>query len=199
MPTTKSLRRLFGAIALLLFGATTAFAQVLVVNVSNPSAVTLTGTGTFASANYNGGTTAAWPVRLAGFFTSAQSNIDVTATSTTLKTTGADHTIGYALLRVGATGATTLDFRKDGGNSQENFSTGSAAFTGTATFNLSANSAALPASGASGNILAADGSTVIGTYSVVTSAIPEPSTYAVIMGPIVLGFAFFRRRRKSFA
>lgn len=67
------------------------------------------------------------------------------------------------------------------------------------TFDLSANFTVRPASRASGNILAADGSTVIGTYSVVTSAIPEPATDAVVMGPIVLEFAFFRRKRKSFA
>ena len=78
----------------------------MLVNIAVPAAVTFSGTGTFASANYNGGATATFPVRLQNFFTSAPGNIDVTAISTTLMTTGANHTLGLAFLRTGATGAT---------------------------------------------------------------------------------------------
>ncbi len=179
----------------LLAGGAAAQAQIIIVNVFDPTAVTFTGTGTVASANFNGGTTAAFPVRLSGFFTTSQSNIDVFATTTTLATTGAGHTLGLAFLRVGAGGPTTLLFRESG-NSQENFSTGSAAFSGAGTFDLSIVSSALPSAGATGNVFAADGTTIVGTYSVTsTSAVPEPSAYALLAGLVGLGFIARRRRR----
>lgn len=194
--TTPTVLTALRCICLLLCTIVAVPAQVMLVNIAVPAAVTFSGTGTFASANYNGGAAAAFPVRLQNFFSSAPGNIDVTATSTTLMTTGANHTLGLAFLRTGATGATTLDFRQSG-NSQENFSTSSSAFSGTGTFNFSAYGAYLPTAGASGNILAADGATVIGTYSVVSSAVPEPSTYAAVCGVVALGLGIWRRRRAT--
>jgi len=170
-----------------------AHAQMIVVNVADSAAVTFTGTGTFALADYTGSSSGdAFPVRLAGFFTADQSNFDVIADSTTLMTTGADHTLGRAFLRVGAGGPTTLLVRKDG-ISQENFSTAAAAFTGSATFDLSSFTSALPTSGASGNIFAADGTTLVGTYSV--TAVPEPSISAVVFGLGTIAFAAWRKRK----
>lgn len=191
--TTLSVPTALRCICLFICSIAAAPGQVILVNIADPAAVTFTGTGTFASANYNGGTTAALPVRLQNFFSSAPGNLDVTATLTTLMTTGANHTLGLALLRPGASGATTLDFRQ-AGFSQENFSTSSAAFSGTGTFNFSTYGAYLPAAGTTGNIFAADGATVIGTYSVVSSAVPEPSAYAALCGLVTLGLSVYRRR-----
>ncbi len=175
----------------LFLGRAVALGQVLVVNVADSAAVTFTGTGTFASNNFNSGTSDAFPVRLSGFFTSAQTNFDFVTAASTLMTTGAGHTLGLAFLRVGAGGPTTLLMRQSG-NSQENFSTSSAAFSGAATFDMSSVASALPTAGASGTIFASDGTTAIGTYSVVSS-VPEPSACGVIAG--LAGFVFAMRRK----
>lgn len=71
-------------------------------------------------------------MRLSGFFISSQGDFDVLDTSTTLATTGSDYSLGRAFLRGGAGGPTTLLFRRDG-NSQENFSPASAAFSVAST------------------------------------------------------------------
>jgi hypothetical protein len=183
------------ATAALTAGLATGHGQIVLVNVSNPAAVTFTGTGDFALADYTGTVGGdAFPVRLSGFFTSNQANFDALAASTSLMTTGADHTLGRAFLRVGAGGPTTLLLRRDG-NSQENFSTSSAAFTGTATFDLSSFASALPAVGASGNIYAADGLTLVGTYSV--TAVPEPAECALVFGIVALSLAALKRHRTT--
>ncbi|MBW8781089.1 MAG: hypothetical protein JF599_04270 [Verrucomicrobia bacterium] len=187
-------KTLLGVLALLCVGSGLAHGQVLLVNTADPSAVTFTGTGSFASADYAVTGTTAFPIRLASFFTTDQTNFDSLASSTTLMTTGAGHTLGRAFLRVGAGGPTTLLLRQDG-NSQELFSTGSAAFTGSATYDLSSVASALPGSGASGNIYAADNTTLIGTYLI--TAIPEPATYGVAAGLFCLGFVALRKRSRS--
>lgn len=186
---------LFLTLALLYVSSGSVRGQVLLVNIADPAAVTLSGTGSFATADYTVTGTTAFPVRLASFFTTNQTNFDSLASSTTLMTTGAGHTLGRAFLRVGAGGPTTLLLRQDG-NSQELFSTTSAAFTGTATYDLSSVASALPGSGASGNIYAADGTTMIGTYLVI-SAIPEPATYGVAAGLFCLVFVAMRKRSRS--
>lgn len=169
--------------------------QVLFINVANSAAVTFTGTGAFAANNYSVTGTQAFPVRLTGFFTADQSNFDFLDNSSTLATTGAGHSLGRAFLRVGAGGPRTLLLRQNG-NSQELFSTSSAAFSGVAMFDLSSVAPYLPSVGATGNILAADGTTIVGTYSVV-SAVPEPATYAAFAGIGALALALRRRRRAT--
>ncbi len=173
-----------------------AHGQILIVDVTNPAAVTFTGTGAFASANASSGTVT-FPIWLAGFYTVAQDQTTMTATSTTLETTGAGHTLGWAATRA-IPGYTSLVLRQ-GPPSAENFSVSSPAFTGMATFDLSSVAAGLPSAGSSGNVLSYNNSvtTVVGTYSV--TGVPEPSVYGLTGGLACLGFALLRRHRKQSA
>ena len=83
------------------------------------------------------------------------------------------------------------------------FSTGSAAFYGEATFNLStfpSITALFPALNSTGNVVIWNGNGTIGTWQVVgVSAVPEPSTYAAIFGAVALAGVVVRRRRQRSA
>lgn len=81
------------------------------------------------------------------------------------------------------------------GSTAVSYTTTSAALLGFTTVNLSAY--ALPAPGTTGNVYGADYKTVLGTYVVTASAIPEPATCALGLGAIALCGAIFYRRSRS--
>jgi hypothetical protein len=163
-------------------------AQVLItINDSDPSAVTFTATGNLPStANsdhlYSDG------LDFANFFTIAGLFPSITATSTSL-VTGVDGTPDYTALQSSTFSGSDVDLQLTAasGNDQ-NFSTSTPAFVGTATFDFSAssffNAASLPAAGTTGDLYAGSGSlfraapVLIGSYEVVA---PEPSTNALLL------------------
>jgi hypothetical protein len=185
------------------FLATAVKAQVLlVINDSNPSAITFTATGTapsVANSNhlYSDG------LDLANFFTVAGLFPSITATSTTL-VTGVDGTPDYAALQSSSFSGSSVDLQitAASGNT-EDFSLGSPAFSGSATFDFSSskfnNNASLPGAGTTGNLYAGSGSlfraapVLIGKYIVVT---PEPSTMALMLAAAA-GLAAFQWRSRS--
>lgn len=172
------------------------YAQVLLINVSNPSAVTFTGTGAFAEANFTGDG-GARQIRLDLFFVNDVGASGQGATSSTLVTYDAPTPLNNAIVRPGAAGPKTLILTSFSGELQ-NFSVSAAAFSGVATFDLSDWASSLPSPGASGNIGAFNESNstsaIIGTYSIV--AVPEPSTYALVGGLGCLAFALWRRKTR---
>lgn len=169
---------------------------VLIVNVSDPAAVTFTATGTFSAADATA--TSNFPIQLKGFLTSNPGQSGQTASSTTLQTTGADHSLNSALWGRFNPVETTLVLRN--ASLSETFSVASAAFTGTATFDLTSITNYLPVAGSSGSIVSSMGGSgtgiTIGTYSVVTTAVPEPAAYGFAGGLVCLGLALWRKRIK---
>lgn len=185
------------ALLALALAAPAAWAQIIVVNVYNPAAVTFTPTGANAAANSTGISTN-FAVRFGGFFTTGQTNQDFPAITDTLFTTGGTHNLDIFMVR-GAAGTSTLVLRTTG-NTAQFFSTSSPAFTGAATIDFTSAATALPTAGTTGNIYDYTGTTVVGTYSVVSySAVPEPGTYAALAGGAALlaaGVIRTRRRRQ---
>jgi hypothetical protein len=174
---------------------------LLTINDSDPSAVTITGTGadataTDSAARYSGG------VFLANFYSAVIfANSNANATGSTL-VTGVDGTPAYTGTQSNSIGSTPgLQFYAASGNF-EDFVAGMPAFNGTVTFNLSAIAADLPADGTTGNVLTdpytlfgPPAATVIGTYKVSNAATPEPSSMALML---VGGVALLAWRFRSF-
>ena len=165
---------------------------LLTINDNNPSAVTITATGNFSSINtpsvfeYTG-------IDLVGFFLFVPTTGGYfTGTLTPLGSTNSYNFFtddNYSSIYIDMNiRNSTLD--------RQVFSTTSAAFTGSATLDMSADARSLPNEGASGWIL--DGvqganQGVIGDWKVV-NAVPEPSTYALLgLGALVLVIACRRK------
>ena len=183
-------------------------AVLITINDSNPAAVTFTATGnapgvTDASHLFSQG------LGFAGFFAANPSLgffPTVTATSTSL-TTGVDGTPDYTGAQSASfSGSSTDDLELFAGSGNtEHFSTGSSAFTGTATFNFASSTFfspnLLPAAGTTGQLVSGDGASfipfqtapvVLGTYQV--AAVPEPSQASLILlGAAALTFTRLRR------
>jgi hypothetical protein len=172
---------------------------LLQIDTSNPAAVTFTATSGNSSATAS--TAPVVGVTLNDFFTSnsfsqptpsgtglAASGFTFDST-TSLNSTGSSYTGTYMEISSGS--STTQNM---------NFVTGATAFTGTMTLNLTGTN--LPAGGATGDIFAgAPGTfigagTKIGTWQVGVAAVPEPSTYAVLLGVAALCFAGYRHRNR---
>jgi hypothetical protein len=154
-------RVIFGVLAI---SSLSIQAQVLIIDVSNPAAVTISGTSEFATATLSTGSQT-FPIWLSGFFGVGQDmSTTLSASSTSLATYNAGHTLGSALVRF-IPGDTTLVLRQ-GPPSNENFSLSNPAFTGSAPFDFSSLEAGLPFGGTTGNVLAYNGSatTVVGSY-----------------------------------
>lgn len=187
----------FALIVVAAFAVHRASAQILLtVDISDPAAITVSGTGAVAAVNYTG-TATTFPVRLLNFFTSnpGQEN-PLAATSSTLSTNGGP-ILGQFMAGRASPGVTTFVMR-NAPNTAASYSTSAAAFTGTAVFNFTSFAGSfyvdyLPSVGHIGNIVGSDGATVVGTYSVVSS-VPEPAAFALLGGIAVLGAVILRRR-----
>jgi len=165
---------------------------LLNVDISNPSAVTITATGENAAAD-DSSTTTFDGVTLLAFFTSVESlDPPVLLSSSTLQPTGA--AVSYTSWLVDDYSGTGVDlnlFEDESGDNQI-FTTSKPAFTGTATLDLSGYS--LPPSGTTGAILAGYSGgtqgTIIGQYQVV----PEPYALPLAASLSLMAFAWMRRR-----
>ena len=197
MPTLFAAKLRQATVLVAAFLSSTAMAQILTVNISQPGAVVFTATG--ASAANNATSDDQLIATLKGFFTAsaAMGQFFANTGSSTLTPAGSSNAVnqGHPSYQV-SNFPNVLDFEllRTGATTTPNYTTSSAAFSGSVTFDLTGYS--LPGAGATGNVYAADYTTVIGTYSV-TSAIPEPSTYALLSGLAALGFAGYRSRRRQ--
>ena len=158
---------------------------LLSINTSNPTAVTITATGNFASINeFNRKTSDG--IDLLQFFISSNSFSSTSVTGSLTPSGGGSNPYSQALQDSYSGSGVDLNLL-NGFSNPQNFSTTTPAFTGTATLDLSSYSSDLPAAGASGNIL--DGWKYINSGGIIGkwSVVPEPSAYALFgIGAFVL-------------
>lgn len=205
-------RKIIGlALTVLVIGS--ASAQIhLQIDWSDSSAVTFTGTGTVATNAYVGspsGLTYEDGITVKDFFTSDVDNdstIGILApTSTTLYADSETARFFTNLVtwdyvsQDGVSVTNDLNFYIDGDSTPLDFDTGTAAFSGVATWDLSNDSSFIdfwPTMGTTGTLHAEASAIVIGTWEVVGagSAVPEPSSYTALMGAFALAGAIGRRR-----
>jgi hypothetical protein len=199
---------------LLLVSARGGKAQVLLtVNINNPSAVTITATRADAGADVSGFLSDG--VDLLGFFASTTSTAtfdsDISPSSNLTVPNLAGDVFTNGLSDVFSTGDNVdLNLYNYTSSAAENFSTGSVAFTGTLTLNLSGYSAELRSVGTgtyTGTLIAGffdDGSLgsgtptspAIGQYQIVSISAPEPSTWVLLFAGMAL-LAVRRARLKA--
>jgi hypothetical protein len=178
--------------------------DMFMINESNPSAVVITSTGSFAIGS-DGITTANFGVDLVNFFTAPVSigAESASGTPSIQPKTGGNIYNDYNSDTYLATGGASLDLNLySSGTSAQTFTAGSAGFnTGTEVIDLSAYLADLPTTlDATGYIYAGDSSgpgdgTAIGRWEVtVVAPVPEPTTlaFASLGG---LSLLIFRRRK----
>lgn len=193
---------LIAAACLFWAGASSRAAHLLTVDISNPTAVVIAGTGESPIANYDASTAVARPIRLDNFFTATANadNPDYTDDGSTLETFNGAGPLTSALVRGAGDGQRLI--LRIGVSSAEDFSVSSPAFVGQAVFDMTGNggvdgpdvSGLFRTMGHTGNVLAADG-TIVGTY--ILASVPEPSMVAVAGGLACLAFAAWHRRRAS--
>ncbi len=189
---------------------------VLTIDYSNLSAVTVTATGSFAYSDYSGPLGFGDGIALHDFFTAPVLVQDfVTAPVSSTLTTGVvpqDLTntfseitawndsnpslwVGYG--QPGLGNGSDITLWRNAPSVSMSFSTESAAFSGQAVFNLSGYASytnLLPALNSTGTVTIWNNNGTIGTWQVVGTAVPEPSTYAVLFGSAALGLVIWRRR-----
>ena len=177
----------------LLLSALTLHAQIyqLSIDDSNPAAVVISATGANATANASNGS--AQGIVLANFFTAIQ-GIGYSVSAPTLVVPGSDFLQTATSFNFSGT-QVDLNLRNSGASpAGENFSTGSVAFLGSVTLDMTLSVAALPVPGAFGSIVAFNFGTnpTVGQWTVV--AVPEPESCAIAGGLALIGFAHWRRR-----
>lgn len=211
LPTSMSfLRGLLALGAGTLLAPSSGAAVLLVVDVSNPAAVTITATGGLPSANDPGpaGTWTFDGATLLEFFT-ADAGGDAGgafASGSDLKPTASINAYNGWITDFFSTGGVDgtgeffdlnlyySEFVED----PQDFDTAQRAFSGAATVNLSALSALLPAAGATGEILAGYSDfagPVIGEWAVVPEV--SPGAQAAVFGLGAGALLFLRRRQRA--
>lgn len=193
-------RRLWSAAILLLCFALMPLragaAVILVIDISNPSAVTFTATGAFAQ-NDDDDSFSISGISLIDFFQASFSDSDLHYfSSSNLRSPEGDFPYStltsIAFFDPFSSEYFDLSIFYDSFSGQ-GFSTSAPALTGSAVANLSAWLAYLPTAGTTGNIHSGDGifssGPVIGQYSVV----PEPATAGLLLGATLLAIRRARR------
>ena len=185
MTLALSLNRLASGAVLLQVNLTDT-SHVVISAVANPSSLT-------DSAYANGA-----GVSLLSFFHGAFPGFDDVGLISSTLTTAQSPSVSYDFFAPNTIGgAEALNIYKEDGSTTQSFVTGLTSFTGSVILDLSAYSAYLPTTG--GDIVSGDlngNSGVLGQYTVI-SAVPEPATYAVIFGFIVLLGSTLSRRRPA--
>lgn len=184
---------------------TTQAALVLHVDLSVPNTITINATAGTSAASVSGGTFTGF--YLENLFGGAGSSLGHTLVSGNLTTFNNVSDGTPDLFRSGAgadPGLNVWNYSSDGTSS---FTSGVQAFSGSATWTISAGSytEALGGPGSGTVYFPADdagdigSATAIGTWSTsLAPAIPEPSTYIAIFGTAGLGaFVMIRRRRQA--
>jgi hypothetical protein len=179
---------------------------LLLINDSNPAAVTITATANNATV-INSNTTLYDGSELLGFFTTAlPGNYESALSSGTLTPSGND-TLPYESYYVDDYSGGNVDLNlyyygsgpsDPNENIPQQFSTLLSAYTGTATADLSNESLFLPAAGAQGNVLSGwsgNVGAVIGQWQVV----PEPANagLTVGLGALAVVFVGLATRRRA--
>lgn len=193
----------FGAIA---SSAISGVPILLTIDVSNPSAVTITATSSNSYSDYSGNTANAG-VDLLGFFGANEQSLSPGQFSGGSLQGGNDG-VSYDSLTSDnySTGGglyydleVYLSAAAVGSGNTETFSTNLPAFSGTWTVNLSSlgvSASDLPSAGSEGTIISGSGASAgpfIGEWQVVST--PEPGTAGLLaLGAIVTGIAIRRRR-----
>lgn len=212
----KLISRLVFAFGLVLILAGRGSAQdvVLTIDWSNLSAVKFTATGNNSYINYNGSLKFEDGIALLNFFTSTVNVQDIGSVTESNLTDSAnspsasskfdwlsswnDANPGYY---PNNGNGVDLTLWSDSGSTQMEYSTSAQAFYGEAVFDMSGYSSftnLFPALNSTGNVVIWHGNGTLGTWQVVgAAAVPEPSTYAAILGVVALGFVAWRRRARE--
>lgn len=166
-------------------------ATVLLVDVSDPSAVKISSSGANADADSDNVPEAAG-IDLLRFFTGAVNMSVMYVNSSSLTPSGGN---AYSNFEGDDYSGSLVDLNliSSSLSAMQNFSTTTPAFTGEAYLDLSGFTAFLPTVGTSGNILVGANMETYGTVIGQWQAVPEPQTYALIAMGLV-GIYFVRRR-----
>lgn len=184
--------------------AAPAFGQmVLVINESNPAAVTITATGA-NSAVSSSGTYYYDGIDLLGFFKNSgtpPTDTPVVSSSLGAMVTPLAYTI-WSSDKLDGTGRYPLDLWRDGAAVTQEFLSGQQAFSGSATIDLGAWTSLLPAPGSTGSVIAGYSGTYFGGYAGApviggwTVVVPEPREVVAVAAGVLSGFAGWRRWAK---